>query len=237
MSKALVARYLAKRVKDGDVLGLGSGSTAELAVAEIGKRIAKEKIRVSGVPTSYKIGTFASENGIQVLSSMANIPLSWAFDGADEVDPSFMMIKGRGAAMLNEKIIARRAGENMVIIVSDDKLVERLGQKFPIPVEVIPEAAMLVVDGLKALGATEIVFRQSNAKYGPETTEHNNLILDARFDSIAPELELRMKSITGVVETGLFVGLAKELIVARENGVWSRKLVGGKIEEQLLEAP
>jgi ribose 5-phosphate isomerase A len=237
MTKALVARCLAKRVRHGEVIGLGSGSTAELAVDQIGQRISREKISIAGVPTSYRIAMIAEKAGIQVLSSTTDVKLNWAFDGADEVDPQFMMIKGRGAAMLNEKIIARRAGENLLIIVSDDKLVERLGKKHPIPVEVIPEALGLVRSGLAKIGCRETVLRESTTKYGPETTEHNNLILDSWFDDIQPDLELRIKAITGVVESGLFVNATKELLVARENGVWSRRLMSGRIEEQLVEAP
>jgi ribose 5-phosphate isomerase A len=147
------------------------------------------------------------------------------------------MIKGNGAAMLSEKIIAKRAGDRLLIIVSEDKIVERLGKKFPLPVEVIPQALELVQAGLKALGATEIVIRQGNSKYGPTITEHNNLILDAKFADIKPELEAQIKSITGVVESGLFVNATKEILVSREDGVWSRRLVNGKIESKLVEAP
>ncbi len=236
MSKALVARTLAKKVKDGDVIGLGSGSTAELAVAEIGKRIARDKIRVTGVPTSYRIALLAQDAGVQVLSPITDVKLAWAFDGADEVDPAFNMIKGNGAAMLSEKIVAKRAGANFLVIVTDDKFVDRLGTKFPVPVEVIPAALPLVLEGLKKLGAKEAAPRPSNSKYGPTISEHNNIVVDARFESIVPELELKIKSLTGVVESGLFINMTNELFVARESGVYSRKLVGGAMKEELVEA-
>ena len=236
MTKALVARGLAARVKDGEIIGLGSGSTAELAIEQIGQRIAQEKIRVSGVPTSYKTALIAERAGIQVLSSCTPVSIAWAFDGADEVDPSFMMIKGNGAAMLNEKIMARRAGENMLIIVSEDKLVEKLGKKFAVPVEVIAEAVPLVREGLKKLGARSAELRESNTKYGPQTTEHNNLILDAWFDDIRPELEREIKLLLGVVESGLFVGATKEVLIAKKDGVYSRTLSGGKVSEKLIQA-
>ena len=143
MSKALVALALAKRVKDGDVIGLGSGSTAELAVQEIAKRISKEKIRVTGVPTSHKIALCAQAAGVEVLSSITSVKLSWAFDGADEIDASFNMIKGNGAAMLTEKIIAKRAGsDRFLIIVSEDKLVENLGSNFPVPMKSTTRASL-----------------------------------------------------------------------------------------------
>lgn len=234
MSKALVAQTLAKRVKDGEVIGLGSGSTAELAISEIGKRIAQEKIRVTGVPTSYRIALLAQAAGIQVLSPITDVPLQWAFDGADEVDPSFNMIKGNGAAMLSEKIVAKRAGENFLVIVTDDKFVERLGSKFPIPIEVIPDALPLVLSGLRALGAKEAAPRPSNSKYGPTISEHNHIVVDARFENIEPSLELKIKSLTGVVESGLFIGMTKQILVARESGVWSRTLAGGAMKEEPL---
>ncbi len=236
MSKALVALAVAKRVKDGDIIGLGSGSTAELAVQEIAKRIANEKIRVAGVPTSHRIALCAQEAGISVLSPFTSGKLSWAFDGADEVDPSFNLIKGNGGAMLSEKIVCKRAGvDGFVVIVSEDKLVEKLGTKFPVPVEIVPEAQSLVEEGLKTLGAKEIVLRDSKTKYGPTVTEHNNFILDVRFETIGPELEHRIKCITGVVESGLFVGTTNEVLIAKKDGVWSRSIADGKAKETLVE--
>ncbi len=242
--KTLVARALASRVKSGETIGLGSGSTVELAIDQIGQRIAREGIQVFGVPTSYRVALIAAEQGIQVLSSITATELSWAFDGADEVDGALNMIKGRGAAMLNEKILARRA-KNLVIIVSDDKIVEKLGTRHPIPVEVVPEAFYLVQKGLKDLGAREVQIRNSSEKYGPLVTEHNHLILDASFDDIQPALEQQIKSLTGVVESGLFINtrgiagatspLVSELLVARKDAVYSVKLVKGKLVESKLE--
>jgi len=231
--KALVAKALADRVRDGEVIGIGSGSTVEMAVDQIAQRIAKEGISVSGIPTSLRTASHASEAGIQMLSPCTDTPITWAFDGADEVDDDFNMIKGRGAAMLNEKIIARRA-KNLVIIVSEDKLVERLGSVHPIPVECIPEARYLVQRGLVDLGATEVVVRAASNKYGPVITEHNNVILDARFDSIPPELDQQIQSLTGVVETGLFLGFGQELLVATEKDVSSQRLVNGERKSEIL---
>ncbi len=233
MSKELVAKALAQRVQDGEVLGLGSGSTAEIAVQLIGERIKREGIKVAGVPTSHRIAIVAQAAGVDVLSTYTDVPLAWAFDGADEVDPDFNMIKGRGAAMLTEKIIARRAGERLVIIVGEDKLVDKLG-KCALPLEVIPEALSVVQAGLRSLGAVEVLIRESNTKYGATFSEHNNLILDVRFQEIRPEMEVLIKSITGVVESGLFVDATKELLVAKADGVWSHKMIAGKVKEELL---
>lgn len=232
--KALVARALAGRVKDGEIIGLGSGSTVEMAVDQIGQRIAREGIRVVGVPTSLRTAMRANQAGIKVLSPHTDIPISWAFDGADEVDRDFNMIKGRGGAMLSEKIMARRA-QKLVIIVSEDKLVDSLGKRHPVPIEVIAEAQYVVRDALSRLGARECEMRAAANKYGPVITEHGNIILDAWFDEITPELDDALQRITGVVETGLFVNFGQELLVAGRDKVWSRQQRDGALEEKLLE--
>lgn len=234
--KALVARALAKRVKDGDVLGLGSGTTVELAVDQIGQRIARENIRVTVVPTSIRIATVAEASGLQVLNSSHAKDLDWGFDGADEIDDNFNVIKGRGAAMLMEKIVAKRI-QHYVIIASEEKMVSRLGARFPIPIEVVPEALHLVQKELSALGAREAVLREATSKYGPVITEHGNLVVDAWFGNVEPKLENVLKTITGVVETGLFCGMVHEVLIAKTDGVWSKKRVNGKVVEELIEAP
>ena len=218
--KQLVAKELTKRIKDGEVIGLGSGSTCELAIKEIGKKIKAEGIKVYGVPTSKKIANLAKEVGIEILPVSTTKEIVWAFDGADEVDPEFNMIKGRGGAMLLEKIVAKKAN-SYVIIVGENKLVETLGEKFPIPIEIIAEAEVLVSNQLLSLGAVEIVLRRtsSNEIY---LTDKNNLVLDVRFSKINEELEQQIKNITGVVESGLFFNLADELLVANEEKVVSR---------------
>ena len=114
--KEIVAKVFAERVSDGDCIGIGSGSTVELAVKAIGERIKSEGIKISGIPTSHYISLVAQESGIEILSAISRTKISWAFDGADEVDPQLNMIKGGGAAMLNEKIIAGRS-ERLVILV------------------------------------------------------------------------------------------------------------------------
>lgn len=234
--KALVARALAKRVKDGDVLGLGSGTTVELAVDQIGQRIARENIRVTVVPTSFRIAMVAESSGLQVLSPTLAKDLDWGFDGADEIDEDFNAIKGRGAAMLLEKIVAKRV-KNYIIIVSEEKVVSRLGTRFPIPIEVVPEALHLVNKDLAALGARECVLREATTKYGPVMTEHGNIVVDAWFDNVEPKLEAMLKTITGVVETGLFCGCIHEALIAKTDGVWSKRRVNGKMVEELIEKP
>ncbi len=231
--KELVAQTLAARVKDGETLGLGSGSTAELAVLAIGKRIAESKLTVFGVPTSLRTAELADKAGIKVLSSVTSARIDWAFDGADEVDPSFNLIKGRGAMMLNEKIIARRAAE-FIVIVTEDKLVDRLGSKFPVPIEVVPNAVSYVSGELSRLGASVVELRQSDKKYGPVISENGNVILDVKFPSLSPEHEVKIKSIVGVVESGLFCGTSPQILVVKTDGVYKLKLAGGKrVEERV----
>jgi len=231
--KEKVAEVLAKRVKDGDVIGIGSGSTVELTLKKIGERIRNEGLQVSGAVSSYHAAMTALEAGIKVLGSTPMPKMSWGFDGADEVDTNLNMIKGHGAAMLNEKIMARSVG-HLVIVVTEDKLVSHLGEKFSVPVEVIPAALSIVKAALNEFGVKECIVRRTVDRGIPLITEHGNLILDCSFSSIAPELENRLKCITGVVETGLFMGYAHEVIVAKKSGVVCLTLKNGKVSEQQL---
>ncbi len=233
-TKEKVARALAARVQDGEIIGLGSGSTVELAVERIGERIAKEGLRVTGMPSSQRIARVAADAGITVISPFVDLRPAWGFDGADEVDPLLNLIKGRGGAMLPEKILAKKVTK-FVIIVSEDKLVSVLGSKFPVPVEIIPESLSIVKEQLLAMGASEIVVRESSGKYGPVITEHGNIILDVRFESLKATFEKEIKGIVGVVESGLFCGYSPEVIIAGADRVLSRTLdAKGKVAEKPL---
>lgn len=216
--KSVVAQALAERVQSGQVLGIGSGSTVEACLEAIGKRIKEEKLVVFGVTTSVYSARCAQAVGIQVLDARSDVAVSWAFDGADEVDPQFNLIKGAGGAMLQEKILARRAG-GLIVVATEDKQVAKLGEKFPVPVEVIPEAAGYVEAQLRKLGANEVKMRSGTGIYGTVITEQGNLILDVRFGNITAETEASIKLITGVVDSGLFFGLTKEVLIAGKNGV------------------
>lgn len=218
--KELLAQAVASRVVDGQTVGFGSGTTAEAAVREIGKRIANERIRVRAMATSQRVAELADEVGVTVLSPFSRAQLDWAFDGADEVDPKFALIKGRGAAMVSEKLVALRA-KSFVIIVTEDKLVKRLGEKFAIPVAILPEALTSTREALSRLGATEVVVREGNGKYGPVISDQGHLVLDVRFAEVTYELEKLLKAIPGVIDSGLFVGYATEVLVAAPTGVYS----------------
>lgn len=211
--KERVATEIAARVKDGEVIGAGSGSTVYLALFAIAERIRREGLRVEVIPGSIEISMACLQLDIPQTTLWDKRP-DWTFDGADEVDPAHNLIKGRGGAMFKEKLLIRSAAHTY-IIVDESKFVDRLGDRFPVPVEVFPRALTYVEDALRQLGATEIVLRPAKGKDGPVLTENGNLILDTRFRSIDSSLEKEIKLITGVIDSGLFIGYDVEVLVAR----------------------
>lgn len=211
-NKQKVAVQIATKVLDGDIIGIGSGSTCYLALLAISHRIKKEQLHVIGIPTSIEIALTCNKLGI-VVSSLNEHRPNWYFDGADEVGPNSDLIKGRGGAMFKEKLMMS-ASEKNFIIVDSSKLVEQLGSKFPIPVEVFPPALVYVEAKLKSLGAGEISLRLAGGKDGPVISESGNLILDVKFSHIEQDLEIKIKSITGVIESGLFQNHSVEIIIA-----------------------
>lgn len=218
--KEIVAQEIAKRVRDGDVLGVGTGTTVDAALTAIGKRVASEGLRVSVVPTSLQSAWRCQELGLSVMYAGYNGYLSWGFDGADQVTQDCWAIKGKGGAMLQEKLLAKRC-KKFVLIVDQSKLVEKLGVGCAVPVEVLPEALILAQAGLRSLGATELTLRTGSGKHGPTITEKGNVIVDALFPSISAGLEGEIKALTGVVESGLFIGYVSEVLVADAQGVRS----------------
>lgn len=219
--KELLGKEVAKRVKSGQILGIGSGSTTELAITAIGRRIHNGEIKdIYGIPTSFRSAQLASEAGIKILDINLEHSIDWAFDGADEVDSKLNMIKGGGGALLNEKIVAKRAG-GLLVVVTANKLVKTLGQNFPLPLEIVPSALPLVKKELQTISLDGGKLRKATNKYGPVVTEHGNLILDIHIENLTPELNDKIKLITGVVESGFFSGLANEVLVADNHGVSS----------------
>jgi len=208
--KEALAERIAQKVQNGQVIGAGSGSTSWLAVKAIAKRVKEEGMHIQMLPTSYEIDMLCRSLELPVTSLLSATP-DWGFDGADEVDAKKRLLKGRGGAMLKEKM-------NMVnapityILVDESKLVERLGTHFAVPVECERIAAVYVKKELEALGATKVSFRKAMAKDGPVITENHNVILDATFTEIPDTLEKEIKSITGVIESGLFIGYPVEII-------------------------
>jgi ribose 5-phosphate isomerase A len=218
--KEIVAQEIAKRVKNGEVIGVGTGTTVDAALLAIGKRVAEEGLIVSVVPTSLQSAWRCQEVGLAVLHTGYNGYLSWGFDGADQVNDQRMAIKGKGGSLLQEKLVAKRC-KRFVIIVDQSKLTEQLGLGCPVPVEVLPDGVILAQAGLRKLGASEISMRSGSGKHGPVITEAGNVILDATFNTIDASLEDKIKLITGVVDSGLFCGYVSEVLVAESAGVRS----------------
>jgi ribose 5-phosphate isomerase A len=211
--KEEVAERVAREVRDGAVVGVGSGSTAFLALQAIGRRVAGEGLALRAIPSSHEAELACAALGIPTTTLLRERP-DWCFDGADEVDPSRNLIKGRGGAMFREKLLMASSPRTF-ILVDDSKLVNRLGERFPVPVEVYPAALRLVEERLAGLAAREIRLRPARGKDGPVVTESGNLILDVRFDAIGADLEREIKLLPGVVESGLFLGYPVEVLVAR----------------------
>ena len=212
MLKKLVGKYAADLVKDGDVIGLGTGSTTLEFIKSLGERIKKEGIEVYGIPTSFQSKILGIENKINIVSIDQYMPEK-SFDGADEVDPNNFLIKGRGAALLQEKIIDYSAKE-FYVLVDESKLVKRLGEKAKIPIEVIPSAWKIVSEKLKDLSPE---LRMAVKKDGPVITDNGNFIIDLKFSVEDPEeKEKELNNIPGVIENGIFTRKCKVLIGTKE---------------------
>ncbi len=208
--KEAVAAKIADRVRDGDVIGVGSGSTSYLALLAISKKVKEQKLNVLAIPTSHEVSLTCSIMGLPT-STLLNARPDWYFDGADEVDPNKNLIKGRGGAMFAEKLVMKSAPENY-ILVDSSKFVSYLGEKFAAPIEVDPRAVNLVETELSKLGVKEALMRMAVAKDGPVITEAGNLILDVRFNKIEEGYEKEIKSIPGVIESGLFMGYNPQIL-------------------------
>lgn len=211
-SKQKVANQIAEKVKDGHIVGVGSGSTSFVALLTIAEKVKAEKLNIKAIPTSIELSLACTKLGIPITTLYEHRP-DILFDGADEVDPDKSLIKGRGGAMFKEKLMIVSSALNY-ILVDDSKLVDKLGSKFPVPVEVFPQALLHAEAELKKLGATSVALRPAKGKDGPVITEAGNLILDVNFDDIDKGMEQKIKSITGVIESGLFIGHNIEVLVA-----------------------
>jgi len=218
-AKQNAALEAVKHVKDGFIVGLGSGSTAAFAIEELGERIKKEKISIMGIPTSYQAFLLAIECGIPITTIDEHPLIDVTIDGADQSTLELNLIKGMGAAMAREKIVAA-ASELNVIIVDQQKKVKRLGENGQVvPVEVLPFAISLVKKKLADIGG-KTNLREGKGKLGPTITDNGNAILDTAFGAIEnpAELAVKIKMIPGVVETGLFIDLTDIVYVGSTDG-------------------
>ncbi|MGC8939415.1 MAG: ribose 5-phosphate isomerase A [Candidatus Bathyarchaeia archaeon] len=220
IAKRNAAIEAVKHVKDGFVIGLGSGSTAAYAIEEVGKRIKHEKLRVLGIPTSYQAFMLAVKSGIPITTLEEHQTLDLTIDGADQVDEKLNLIKGMGGALAREKIVAY-SSRKLIIVVDESKKVKVLGENnHPVPIEVLPFAAPIVIRKIKEIGGNPTL-REGNKKVGPIITDNGNFIIDAHFGLIEKpeELEYKLKILPGVVETGLFVKMADSVYVGTSTSV------------------
>ena len=217
-AKRAVGEHVASMIHSGMKLGLGTGSTAALAIEALGRRIKEEGLEVCGVPTSFASERLAREYSIPLSTLDITPVLDLAFDGADEVDPHLVVIKGRGAAQTREKIVAA-AAKRFVVLVDESKMVERLGTKMPLPVEIVPMVAAPVMNVLRSLGAQPEI-RMGMRKDGPVVSDQGLWIIDAMFDEITdPEHVNRVLLNTpGVLDHGLFIGMATDVLIGKSDG-------------------
>jgi ribose 5-phosphate isomerase A len=214
--KEIAARASLRFVQDGNVVGLGTGTTAVHAVRLLGEKV-RAGLRITGIPTSLHTKELATSLGIPLTTLDECQQIDVTIDGADEINPQLQLIKGVGGALLREKITAS-ASRQLVIIADSSKQVAVLG-RFPLPVEVIPFAQALVKKEITALGASVKLRSDSTGK--PFVTDEGHHILDCAFGQIPdpPGLALKLENIPGVVEHGLFVGMAKVALIGQRSEV------------------
>ena len=207
----------AEEVKDGQILGLGTGSTTHYFIEKVGMRVKEEELDLMGIPTSYQSFLLAKQWNIPV-TTLDEHEIDLAVDGADEIDPNLNLIKGGGAAHTLEKIVDYSAKE-LIIIADESKIVEKLGA-FPLPLEIISESTRTVFEALKDMGAVPEI-RMGQLKDGPVITDHGNFIVDASFGEIENPIHLEkdLDAIPGVVENGLFTEMVDKAIIGTKDGV------------------
>lgn len=202
--KEVLARMIASKVKNGDVISFGSGTTSFLAVKEIGKKCKKEKMEIIAIPTSEQIQLLCEYLDIKT-GSLGEYKINWGFDGADEVDENNSLIKGLGGALYKEKMNIRET-PIVYILVDKSKMVSNLGEKCAVPVECDKDKVNDVIQNLKKMGATECNIRKKKDGQVNYVTENGKYIVDARFKKITCDMEEKINSIDGVLENGLFIG-------------------------------
>ncbi|MBF2021371.1 MAG: ribose-5-phosphate isomerase RpiA [Hydrococcus sp. C42_A2020_068] len=212
--KQEVGKAAASRVKSDSIVGLGTGSTTAYAIEYLGERLRKGELKnIVGIPTSFQAEVLARKHRIPLTSLDTVDRIDIAIDGADEVDPNKNLIKGGGAAHTREKVVDSLA-DLFIVVVDSGKLVDKLGSTFLLPVEVIPMAVAPVMRSLEKLGGKPEL-RMGVKKAGPVVTDQGNLVIDVKFDRIDDPacLEKTINNIPGVLENGLFVGVADIILV------------------------
>jgi ribose 5-phosphate isomerase A len=220
--KELVAHHAARLVEDGMVVGLGTGSTANLFIQELARRQREEGLNIATVASSTVSAIKAREQGLKLVAFEHLTKLDLYVDGADEVTPDLTLLKGRGYDLVREKLLAR-ASDKFVVMIDRSKLVSHIGEKYPIPVEVMPFAWALVKAQLEKLGGIGDL-RPNTAKDGLVITSHGSLVLDMAFDVRVDSqaLDALLNATPGVVEHGIFTGLTDTLLIAHEGAIETR---------------
>jgi len=214
LMKQQVGKVAADRVQSGNIVGLGTGSTTAFMIQFLGDRLKSGELKdIKGIPTSFQSSVLAKEYGIPLTTLDEADRIDIAIDGADEVDPQKNLIKGGGAAHTREKIVDALA-EEFIVVVDSSKMVDKLGSTFLLPVEVLPMAITPVMRAIEKLGGKPQL-RMGVKKAGPVITDQGNMVIDVKFDSIdnPAELEKTLNNIPGVLENGLFVGVATTILV------------------------
>jgi ribose 5-phosphate isomerase A len=217
-----VAEAALTRVADGMTLGLGTGRAAEAFIRKLGER-SRRGLRIQGIPTSKRSEELARRENIRLVTLEEIDRIDIAFDGADEVTPELNLTKGLGGALLRERVVAYEA-DVFVVLVTPEKLVPRLGTRSPIPVEIIPYAAPPIQRHLTKLGGS-VTLRKKEGGLGPFLTDNQNWIFDVRFEPIEDPalLDAKIRAIPGVVDTGIFLGMADAVLVGEAGSVRTLK--------------
>jgi ribose 5-phosphate isomerase A len=217
--KRMAAKAALEHIETDQVIGIGSGSTVEYLIKFLKERMLSEKLKIQAVPTSYQSAFLLMQNKIPLTSLNEHPELDLAIDGADEIDLALNLIKGAGAALTQEKIVDSMA-KKFIIIADESKKVNKLGEKMPIPIEIIPLSLNAVLMRLRKF-TSNYTLREAIKKMGPVITDNSNFIVDAKISNIQnpKELELEINGIPGVVENGLFIEMAHIAYIGSEKGI------------------
>jgi len=214
--KKAAGESAASLVKDGMVVGLGTGSTVAWTIRRLGQRVREEGLEILGVPTSYQAESLAIESGITLTTLHQHPVLDLAIDGADQVDANLFAIKGGGAAHTREKVVSHSA-KRFIVVLDGSKYVDKMNHS--VPVEVLPFAFKLVERSLKSIGGIPVL-RQAKMKDGPVITDNGNFVMDADFGVIddPSALSAKLSAIPGIVEHGIFDNI-DELHISRSGSI------------------
>ena len=215
VDKVIAAEEAVKYVKSGMTLGLGSGSTVDWMLRKLGERV-KEGLQIQGIPSSKKTEKLARELGIPLIDFTSTTHIDLAIDGADEIDSSLNLIKGGGGSLVREKVVDACADE-LIIIADASKIVSQLGS-FPLPIEVLPFGFEVTAENIRKLGGVPTLRRKDNQIF---VSDNGNYIIDCSFGPIDDAVSLHEKLIqlVGVIDTGIFAGMADKVIVARNGEI------------------